>query len=518
MALCVVSVCWGGFEEHIKRDMGVKKGQQAIKNIDFIYLINLDQRPEKLEKCLEQCKAYGVVPHRFSAVYGWDLSAEEINDLGVVFSPEMEADQWILHYPISAQGMPEMDFLRDECEGKVVFSRWMSPGAIGCALSHLSILQDAYEAGYETIWVMEDDIAIESDPKLLGDVIDRLDAQLGKEGWDILYTDSDKGDEALYIETNDFESNLKGDLYFFWRPDVDLSNRKRFAKRTVVNEEFIQIGSRMRTHSMIIRRSGIKKILDYTKNRHIFLPYDHEIATVPGIKLVNLRYNHVTFAASPSDIQVHAFSKKSSWEKYKEETLQELPEIIGWNVPVKAEQIMEFIRKNKPEVCVEIGAFGGSITYPISRALSFLKKGKLYAIDAWDRYAAVEGLEPGKLFSWWLHLDMEMIYGKFQDLITTKKLKDYCEPMRKTSQEAVSSFTDGSIDFLYLDGNISRQGSLDDAVLYFPKVKPGGYIWLSDADALNKNLAVAFLMKNSHWMKDKSIGTHCLLFQKKNPE
>jgi acetolactate synthase-1/2/3 large subunit len=33
-------------------------------------------------------------------------------------------------------------------------------GAIGIALSHLSILQDAYDSGYETVWVMEDDVDI----------------------------------------------------------------------------------------------------------------------------------------------------------------------------------------------------------------------------------------------------------------------------------------------------------------------------------------------------------------------
>ncbi|MFI5334690.1 MAG: hypothetical protein ACHQT8_05960 [Chlamydiales bacterium] len=31
-------------------------------------------------------------------------------------------------------------------------------------LSHLSILQDAFDSGYETIWVMEDDIEVVRNP------------------------------------------------------------------------------------------------------------------------------------------------------------------------------------------------------------------------------------------------------------------------------------------------------------------------------------------------------------------
>jgi hypothetical protein len=56
---------------------------------------------------------------------------------------------------------------------------------------------------------------------------------------------------------------------------------------------------------------------------------------------------------------------------------------------------------------------------------------------------------------------------------------------------------------------------LNDVLLYFPKVKEGGYIWLNDADQFNKNLAVAFLMKHCEWVKEKSIGIHWILFKKK---
>lgn len=48
--------------------------------------------------------------------------------------------------------------------GWTYFCHCLSRGAIGIVLSHLSILKDAYDRGFETIWVMEDDIDIIKNP------------------------------------------------------------------------------------------------------------------------------------------------------------------------------------------------------------------------------------------------------------------------------------------------------------------------------------------------------------------
>jgi hypothetical protein len=175
---------------------------------------------------------------------------------------------------------------------------------------------------------------------------------------------------------------------------------------------------------------------------------------------------------------------------------------------------MEFIRTEKPEVCVEIGSFGGAISYPIVRTLNFLQHGVLHAIDAWDTEASIEGLKDEKVVSWLKTLDMNATKSRFQDLFKGH-LEKYCKIVHQKSSTAVSLFADNSIDLLYIDGNGSREGSLNDVLLYFPKVKEGGYIWLNDADQFNKNLAVAFLMKHCEWVKEKSIGIHWILFKKK---
>ena len=58
---------------------GGKTDASRMHNVDFIYAINLDQRPEKFAHCVRELESYGIYPYRFSAVNGWELSLEIIN-------------------------------------------------------------------------------------------------------------------------------------------------------------------------------------------------------------------------------------------------------------------------------------------------------------------------------------------------------------------------------------------------------------------------------------------------------
>lgn len=215
---------------------------------------------------------------------------------------------------------------------------------------------------------------------------------------------------------------------------------------------------------------------------------------------------------------VSLWAEDPAWEVHKEDTFFFHPYIPGFCNRDKAEKIMDLIYETKPKLCVEIGALGGSTTYPIARALHFLKEGKLYAIDAWDHEAFCEGLEAddSNLHYWAsLHYDLDKVYRQLLFLLQTGQLGPYCIPLRMRSEQAVMFFEKETIDLLYLDGNLSSRGSLQDAKLYLPKVKPGGYIWLNLADQSTKAKTVAFLMKNCAWLRDQSIGMECLLFQKR---
>lgn len=250
----------------------------SIKNVDFTYLINLDSRPERLAYSLQQLYPFGIVPQRFPAIYGWHIPFNVYADLGVVFMPGMWIGIENALY-VSPAGYFQFVRLGEALYGKTVFSSWLTPGAIGCTLSHLSILQDAYDAGYSTIWILEDDFILVRNPHLLSALIEKLDALVGADGWDILYTD------PIYLYGIDLEKDLQEQMPYKWRPDMPDFDLLSLFEHTPVGDDFYKIGNRLRTHSMIIRRSGIEKILQFYKRHHIFIPYDHELGFIPNIRL-----------------------------------------------------------------------------------------------------------------------------------------------------------------------------------------------------------------------------------------
>jgi GR25 family glycosyltransferase involved in LPS biosynthesis len=300
IAVFATQFSYGELKDHLKKAEG-KSNDHKMRNIDFIYMINLDKRPEKYALSMQYLEKYGIKPYRFSAVNGWELSVEAINDVGLKYRPGMTA-LMSTTYPIEMAGKVASHELMKEY-GKTYFCHCMARGAIGCALSHISILQDAYDSGYETIWVMEDDIEVIQDPNILSDLIEELDAIVGHGNWDVLFTDYDyrKG-VGEYLPAYGAAK----------RPDLDCSPAERFSdkytKTVKINDNFRTMAARFGTASMIIRRSGIVKLLKFAKEHSIYLPYDLENYLVPGIKRYGLNYDVVTnMLNSLSDIGVPAY-------------------------------------------------------------------------------------------------------------------------------------------------------------------------------------------------------------------
>lgn len=285
-------------QDHFKPALN-KSSHHHMRNIDFIYVINLDQRPEKFAKCAQQLALYAIDPYRFSAVNGWELSLEAINDVGIRFEPWMSREKWGTYYENDFEPRHEPVHV----VGRNYFCHCMSRGAVGIALSHLSILQDAYDSGYETIWVMEDDIEVIQNPHILSDLIDELDALTKKtdwldeladrDGWDLLFTD---------IDTKNTRGEYVPSYGFAWKPNYHPDNPSQFAQRYDISSNLKRIGSRFGAYSFIARRSGIKKILDFLKEYRIFLPYDIEYVFPPGIRLYSARKDIIsTQITAPSD-------------------------------------------------------------------------------------------------------------------------------------------------------------------------------------------------------------------------
>lgn len=245
-------------------------------------MINLDERPEKMRHSLNQLAPFGIVPFRFSAVNGWELSLEAINDVGVKYEPWMRPELMGTCYLPEDNGEPHHEVMH--IVERNYFCHCMSRGAIGIGLSHLSILKDAYDSGYETIWVMEDDIEVIRDPHLLSDLIKKMDDLVGKNNWDFLFTDFDTKNKA---------GNYVPCLGAALRPDFAPINPDKFIERVDISPEFRKVGARYGAYSMIVRRSGMKKMLDLLENG-IFLPYDMEYTLPDNIHMYTVREDIVS--------------------------------------------------------------------------------------------------------------------------------------------------------------------------------------------------------------------------------
>lgn len=259
-----------------------KAGLHWMAQIDFVYLINSDHNPEKYEHVMQALQPYGIFPYRFSAINAEDLSIEALNELGVNYlrsSPPGPLATVFRH-------IDDQEYLSHEImqEANVAYySHGFSRASIANLLSHLSILQDAYDSGYQVIWVMEDNIKVNSSPNEISRFISALNVLAPD--WDILFTDNEmKGKDGHPVHC----------LTLRPRPMLTLRSPDHYLTRTFLNAELIKIGMRFGSHSMVIKRSGIKKILDFFKMYKVYFPYDIDCFYIPGITLFMCNRDIVT--------------------------------------------------------------------------------------------------------------------------------------------------------------------------------------------------------------------------------
>jgi len=110
---------------------------------------------------------------------------------------------------------------------------------------------------------------------------------------------------------------------------------------------------------------------------------------------------------------------------------------------------------------VEIGIWKAENIKRISEECPNIKK--LYGVDPYQPYG-----------NWKRYVDEESLKNaKNQAIINTHNLKNV-ELFFKTSLEASKDFEDGSLDFVFIDGNHSFESAYNDIVTWYPKVKTGG--------------------------------------------
>jgi glycosyl transferase family 25 len=96
-----------------------------------IWLINLDSNPERYESAKKQLQKLGLDAERFSAIYGKNLSQAEVT---ACYDPALNQKK---------------------------FRRPLSPGEIGCYLSHRTLWQRMVDENIAMAFILEDDIDLE---------------------------------------------------------------------------------------------------------------------------------------------------------------------------------------------------------------------------------------------------------------------------------------------------------------------------------------------------------------------
>lgn len=280
--LLLFSSLSAGIEDYFSK-IKDKSGNHSFANIDFIYVINLDKRPERLERSVNALKPYGISPCRLPAVNGWTLSYKVLDEVGVVFLPGMPNGPLATVYRHDPDGKEYISHEIMKEVGVTYYCHCLSRGCVGCVLSHLSCLQDAYDSGYNIIWVMEDDIKVVQNPSVIPDLIRELTSIAPN--WDVLFTDN---------EIKDGQGNPMPSYDIRPRPNFQIQPLEYYRRRYPVSPNINKIGMRFGATSMIISRSGMKKLLDFFKTYKVFFPYDIDYFLAPDIQMYQTSIDFVT--------------------------------------------------------------------------------------------------------------------------------------------------------------------------------------------------------------------------------
>lgn len=206
-----------------------------------------------------------------------------------------------------------------------------------------------------------------------------------------------------------------------------------------------------------------------------------------------------------------------AWISFKNETIATMNTVPGWCSSEKALLMMDVIKQNKCQHCVEIGVFSGMSLLPIAKALQYNGKGKVFAIDAWDSSEAIKGfISSDPNYVWWSQLDFNYFYNQTLTLINENKLNRFCSVLKQPSQSAVHLFSNETIDFIHFDGNHNEEFAFQDITDYFPKIKDGGYILLNDPNWFSMKRPLVFLLERADLVSSFSPSATYFLFRKNN--
>lgn len=195
----------------------------------------------------------------------------------------------------------------------------------------------------------------------------------------------------------------------------------------------------------------------------------------------------------------------------KEEAVALSQSVYGWCSDEKAAAFAQLVLDVQPEVCVEIGVFGGKSLLPVASALKALGKGVVIGIDPFDGEVASKNYDPileSSDVAYWAQVDFKGLYSHLANQLRKYSLNEYVLLIKNTSD--TPTFLLPPIDILYIDGCLTEAASSQDVSLYLPLVKKGGYIWVSNVAFEERQAAIEILETACDFVKAIESGSSAL--------
>lgn len=123
---------------------------------------------------------------------------------------------------------------------------------------------------------------------------------------------------------------------------------------------------------------------------------------------------------------------------------------------------------------IEIGSFLGKSTFFLGNAVKLSGNGKLFAIDHFKGNKTKEHLYKVN------NEDLSDLEGLFRGNIKRSHLEDYVTLINKPSQDASREIKDKSVRLIFIDGDHSGKGVLNDISFYRKKLKNNATIIFDD--------------------------------------
>lgn len=196
--------------------------------------------------------------------------------------------------------------------------------------------------------------------------------------------------------------------------------------------------------------------------------------------------------------------------KVKEQAYQYMDHLVGWCSKDKAAVLIDIIQKNRPQVVVEIGVWGGMSLVPMATALRANGSGKIYGIDPWDSQESIKEVMNESNLAHWSQVDHKGVMRSLMQRIVQFGLSDQIELLECTSEAADPI---QNIDILHVDGNHSDKTSYFDVTKWVPLVRKGGWIIFDDMTWYENGVfttARATEWLNEHCTKIGEFSDNCI--------